>query len=134
MEYLSASLLVELFRHVRSWLANLSRAGQGRKEASRAALRGVIKAARETAVYVRRLEDLGTRDHATEARLAGLWTDLAHALEDLGIHRLAKRCDISGRHWADPSHYDREFLERADVRLERMESLARQILAEVERG
>ena len=133
MEKVSAGLLWEVFKHLRSWLANLSRAGEARKRESVNALREVITAARETAVYMRRMQDTGARDHATEARLARLWTELGFALEDLGMGKLAKRCHVTGRQWADPSFYDEEFLKRADVSLERMEGLAREILREVKR-
>jgi len=45
---------------------------------------------------------------------------------------LAKRCDIRGRYWADPNILDADLLQRADIGLERMEQLARQLLAEIE--
>lgn len=63
-----------------------------------------------------------------------MWSELGFRLKDLGLGALAKRCDISGRYWADPTQFDSEFLQRADVGLERMEQLARQLLAEVERA
>ena len=128
MADINARLLWEIFRHARSWLANLSRAGQKRRGESVAALRGVIKASRMTAAYLRQLGDTGKQDHAREAELAVLWTDLGFALEDLGIENLSKRCRISGKHWSQPDHYSRDFLEKADIRLDRMESLANEIL------
>jgi hypothetical protein len=45
---------------------------------------------------------------------------------------LAKRCDITGRYWADPTQFDQEFLQRADVGLARMEQLARRLVAEID--
>ena len=60
-----------------------------------------------------------------------LWTELGFALEDLGITKLAKRCRIKGKHWADPTKTDKEFLEKADVGLERMEQLANEVLREI---
>ncbi len=128
MENLSAGLLWGIFRHVRSWLSNLDRAGLQRKEQSVRALRGVIIAARETAVYIRRMKDTGQRHHDTESHLAVLWTELGFALQDLRIDKLAKRCRISGKHWSNPEYYDQTFLKRADVSLEQMERLAQQIL------
>lgn len=131
MENISAKLLWSIFKHVRSWLANLQRAGDDRKQQSITALRNIIKAARETAVYIRFLNENGIRDRQTESRLAVLWTELGFALEDLGIDKLAKRCQITGKHWAEPEHYDEEFIKKADISLERMEQLARQILHEI---
>ena len=61
-----------------------------------------------------------------------MWTELGFRLTDLGLDKLAKRCDISGRYWADPQRFDDDFLARADVGLERMEQLARHLIAEVE--
>jgi hypothetical protein len=133
MADVNARLLWDIFRHVRSWLANLSRAGQKRRGESVAALRGVIKASRMTAVYLRQLGDTGRQNHTREAELAVLWTDLGFALEDLGIGKLAKRCRISGKHWSQPNHYDRDFLEKADISLDRMETLANEILHQVGR-
>lgn len=128
MDNLNTNLLWEFFKHVRAWLANLNRAGTQRKEQSVHALRGVIKASRETAVYVRWMRDRSERKHEMEARLAVLWTELGFALEDLGIGKLAKRCQIAGKHWSDPDHYDAAFLKKADISLERMEHLAREIM------
>jgi hypothetical protein len=132
MAVISDVSLWELFKHLRQWLGNLSRAGNARKRQSTLALRAVILAARSTQAYLRQLEDTGKQDHATEARLAGHWTQLGFDLADLGLSKLAKRCDIRGRYWANPDRFDSQFLQRADVGLDRMEQLARQLLAEIE--
>jgi len=124
-------LLWELFRHLKTWLANLQRAGRERKRQSIDALRAVVVAARHTQAYLRRLRDEAGQDHAEEARLAGMWTELGFRLGDLGLTRLAKRCDINGRYWADPEQFDADFLEKADIGLQRMERLARQLIAGV---
>lgn len=131
MEGLTTGLLWDIFTHARSWLANLDRAGKLRKQQSIQALRGVITAARETAVYLRQVKDSGKPNHQTEAHLSILWTELGFALEDLGINKLAKRCQIKGKHWSNPKQYDDNFINKADVSLERMEQLARQILHQV---
>ncbi len=131
MDNVSAGLLRDIFKHVRWWLANLHRAGATRKQQSVTALRNTIKASRETAVYIRFLNDSGVRNQQTESHLSVLWTELGFALEDLGIDKLAKRCQISGKHWANPEHYDEEFIKQADISLERMEQLARQILYDI---
>jgi len=133
MPGVSPSLLWDIFKHVRAWLANLNRAGEARKTQSVKALREVITAARETAVYMRQVQDLGTRDHGAERRLTVLWTELGFALRDLGLNKLAKRCQITGKDWAKPGHYDKDFLDKADVSLERMEHLALQILHQIDR-
>ncbi len=133
MADISAGLLWELFKHARSWLANLSRASARRKLQSKEALRGIIIASRQTAVYLRQLEETGRRDHDAEQQLSVRWTGLGFQLEDLGITRLAKRCQITGKHWSDPKHYDREFLDKADISLDRMERLATEILHQINR-
>jgi hypothetical protein len=132
MAVISDISLWALFRHLGSWLGNLSRARQQRKRESIEALRAVVVAARHTQAYLRQLDDTGQQNHAIEANLAGLWTELGFRLNDLGLTRLAKRCDIRGRYWADPNILDADFLQRADIGLERMEQLARQLLAEIE--
>lgn len=123
-----------LIRHLKRWLVNLRRAGIERKRESIKALRGVILAARDTRAYLRKLKADARPDHAREARLSEIWTRLGFELKDLGLTGLAKRCDVSGRYWSDPSQFDAEFLERADIGLARMEQLARQTVAEIERG
>ena len=122
-----------LIKHLGQWLTNLRRAGNERKRQSIEALRAVIVAARQTRAYLRKLRDTAKQDHAQEAKLAQQWTDLGFVLNDLGLGRLAKRCDITGRYWADPQQFEREFLDKADVGLARMEQLARQMVAEIER-
>lgn len=128
MDILGSELIWEILKHTKSWLSNLGRASGLRKKQSVKALRGVIKASRETAVYVRQLQETGIQNHETEARLALSWTDLGFELQDIGITKLAKRCQIKGKHWADPNQYDDDFLQKADVSLERMEKMAHEIL------
>ncbi len=122
-----------LIKHLGQWLTNLRRAGNARKRQSIEALRAVILAARNTGVYLRKMNDGAKQDHAQEAKLSQMWTELGFVLQDLGLGVLAKRCDITGRYWADPAQFDREFMDRADVGLVRMEQLARQLVAEIER-
>lgn len=121
-----------LIRHLGTWLNNLRRAGEARKRQSIKALRRVITAARTTRAYLRKLNDTARQDHAQEAKLAEKWTRLGFELKDLGLGALAKRCDITGRYWADPAQFEAEFLDKADVGLARMEQLARQMVAEIE--
>jgi len=132
MALISDSVLWELFRHLKSWLTNLQRAGDARKRESVEALRAVVIAARHTQTYLRRLRDHGKQDHAEEARLASMWTELGFRLGDLELTSLAKRCDISGRYWADPDQFEEDFLRKADIGLARMEQLARQMIAQIE--
>ena len=122
-----------LIRHLRLWLTNLRRAGDERKRQSIKALRAVIVATRHTKAYLRKLSETAQQDHAEEARLAQKWTELGFVLQDLGLGALAKRCDITGRYWADPQQFECGFLDKADVGLARMEQLARQLVAEIER-
>ena len=131
MASLTEAGLWALLRHAGRWLANLRRAGQRRRQESREALRAVIKAARRTRTYVRHLKRHRRADAKIEADLAELWTTLGFRLQDLGLGSLAKRCDIKGRFWADPAQFDPQFLARADVSLERIERLARELLAEI---
>ena len=132
MEVISSKLLNDLFNHSSRWLSNLKRAKKARKTASIKALRQVILASRETAVYVRQLNETGHCDHASEKHLALLWTELGFELEDLKLNKLAKRCQIKGKHWSDPKHFDSDFLEKADVSLERMERLAKEVIANLD--
>ena len=133
MDILGSVSIWEILKHVRSWLANLDRASKERKQQSIRALREVVIASRETAVYIRQMQDTGSRNHETEAHLSVLWTALGFELQDIGIDKLAKRCQIKGKEWANPDHYDTDFLKKADVSLERMEKLANEILLQINR-
>ena len=132
MAVVSEVSLWQLFKHLSQWIGNLSRAKQQRQRESIEALRAVVVAARHTQAYLRQLDDTGQQNHATEAQLAALWTELGFRLSDLGLSKLAKRCDIRGRYWANPDTLDKDFLKRADIGLERMEQMARQLLAKIE--
>ena len=127
MDILGSELIWEILKHTKSWLSNLGRASKLRKEQSVKALRGVIKASRETAVYIRQLQETGIQKHEIETRLALSWTDLGFELQDIGITKLAKRCQIKGKQWANPNQYDEDFLQKADISLERMEKMANEI-------
>ena len=130
-EVVTAISLWELVKHTGSWVTNLKRAKDARKKESVEALRKVVIAARKTSVYMRQLKDTGKRSHQAEGELSTLWTELGFALDDLGIDKLAKRCRIKGKHWADPGKTDREYLEKADVGLERMEQIANEVLRDI---
>ena len=126
--------LWELIKHLKQWLINLNRANSARQRRSIEALRAVVVAARHTQAYMRLLKDTASQDHNQEAALSEMWTELGFKLNDHGLVKLAKRCDIKGRYWADPGRFDADFLQKADVGLERMEQLARQMLAQIDRG
>lgn len=125
--------LWELLKHLRQWLSNLKRASEERKKQSIEALRSVIIASRGTATYLREISDTGKQSHSKEAKLSEQWTRLGFQLSDLGLTKLARRCEITGRYWSDPNQFDEGFLKKADISLERMEKLARQMVAEIER-
>lgn len=129
MDVFSPAALWDLIKNASRWLTNLRRANQDRQEASIDALRKVIIASRKTAVYMRQLNDTNKRHYQTEAELATLWTELSFALDDLKVNKLAKRCLINGKKWADPSSMNKAFLIKADAGLERVEQLATQLLA-----
>jgi len=114
---------IELLTHIKRWVSNLLRAGEQRKTQSKEALRSVIRAVRETEIYVRHLREGGTKSINTERELAVRWTDLSFALEDLELESLAKRCRIKGQEWADPSRFDKEFLDKAGTKLSEVENL-----------
>lgn len=133
MDVITTKTLWEILKHAKSWLTNLDRASNERKKQSVRAVRNVITALRETAVYIRSMKDTGNCNHDTETHLSILWTELSFALQDIGINKLAKRCQIKGMLWANPNHYDQDFLQKADISLESMEKLANEILVQINR-
>jgi hypothetical protein len=132
MEIITDISLWELVKYLKQWLVNLGRASSERKAQSIRALRSVIVAARHTRAYVRQLSDTGNQSHETEGQLSVKWTELGFELHDLGLRKLAKRCEVKGRYWADPKQFDESYLKKADIGLERMERLAKQMVAEIE--
>ena len=123
------STLKDLLANLGRYLANLARAGAKRKVDSRKALEGVIRATRQTWVYLRALDDHGKRDYRKEERLTDTWTKLSFELRELGVTALAKRCDIAGGYWANPDKVSIEFLKKARARLKDLELEARTLLA-----
>ena len=94
---LGAAELKTLLTHITRWLVNLGRANDARKQASITAVREVILVTRRTATYLRHVEQTGQQDVQQEQDLAERWTRLGFAMQDLGLGKLAKRCDIRGR-------------------------------------
>lgn len=131
MNPITPSQFSGLLGHLIRWLSNLRRAGEQRKRESVTALRDVILAVRETTVYLRTVHETGEKNLTTEKQLSRLWTELAFQMEDLGLASLAKRCDISGRRWADPARFSDDFLKKADISLESIERLARLTLQDI---
>lgn len=77
------------------------------------------------------MDENGQRDMRKEEEIALLWTELGFELHDLKIDKLAKRCRIKGKHWANPKNSDKEYIKKADISLERMERLANECLLEI---
>lgn len=124
---LTPALLWEIIKHTVKWLINLKRAGNTRKKESSAAVKQVIMASRETAVYMRQITKSGN-NYETEKQLSLLWTDLGFKLKDIGLIKLAELCDLKGVYWSDPDKFDKKFLEKTDLSLEKIEETAKDIL------
>jgi hypothetical protein len=122
-----------LATHVATWLRNLARARSARQQESLQAINHVIAALRMTQAYSRGLKE-GHKNHSTEGEIAAQWTRLAHELERLGLMALAKKCDITGRYWADPSQLDEVFLKQAKTDLASVEKLARDLEVKIRLG
>lgn len=121
---LTAADLISLLTHVKRWISNLRRAGKERKAESRKALRSVILTIRETEVYIRHIKDGGRKSIKTERALALRWTELSFELEDIKLARLANRCRVTGKYWADPSKFDARFLDQLADKLHALEQLS----------
>ena len=119
--------------HVATWLRNLSRAKTDRQQESLQAVNKVILVLRMTQAYSRGLQ-AGEKNHTTEGKIAVQWTELGQELERLGLEALAKKCDIAGRYWADPSQLDAEFLRQAKTDLASVEKLARDLRVKIKLG
>lgn len=128
---IGASELLSIIIHVKKWVTNLMRAKAKRKNESKNALRAVIIAVRETTIYVRNIRNGGEKSIEKEEQLSSLWTNLSFRLEDIGLKKLAKRCNMKGRYWADPTSFDEESLEHTGIRLLDIESLANENLREI---
>ncbi|MCW8886199.1 MAG: hypothetical protein OQK12_13260 [Motiliproteus sp.] len=120
-----------LATHIVRWIANLGRAGDYRKEQSRQCLERVILAVRKTAVYCRSLDQGKPVSHDKEAEIAIEWTQLALELERLKLDKLAKKCRVSGWYWEDQGRFDEEFLRKAQVSFNHIETLASRLLKSI---
>lgn len=134
MPVMTAVEWLDLLTHVKQWVSNLLRARTKRKAESKKALRSVLLAVRETEIYVRKLKEGGKKSIKAEEKLSMRWTNLSFLLEDLKLEKLAKRCEIKGRYWANPSRYDSDFLNKAGTRLPEVERVAVLALAEIDRA
>ena len=126
------STITALGKYVVQWLKGLRDASNERKQDCIAAIENVISAARRTQRYCCE-RDRGQQNSDTEANLSVLWTEIGNDLRRLKVYKLAKRSDLKGRYWAAEPSMPEEFWAQADIGLERMEQLARQIRAEIER-
>ena len=133
-ETLSAIAIAKVIgTHVATWLRNLSRAKSGRQQESLQAINQVILALRMTQAYSRGLQE-GQKNHTTEGEIAVQWTGVGQELERLGLKALAKKCEIAGRYWADPSQLDAAFLRQAKTDLASVEKLARDLQVKIKLG
>ena len=120
--------LWDLVKHAKSWIINLKRAQDSRKNQSKAALRKVIVVTRKTRVYIRQLIDVDSREHSKEAELTEIWTELGYILEDLNLKELSQKCLNKGTYWSDPETLNKKNLEKTNNALKKIEQLATEIL------
>jgi len=120
-----------IITHIKKWVTNLLRAKSERKKQSNEALRAVIRAVRETTIYLRNLREGGQKSIEKERELSLLWTELSFKLEDIGLEKLANRCSLKSRYWADPDAFNKTFFNQADIRLSDIEQLALASLKEL---
>lgn len=127
---ISAQTATALGKYLVQWLRGLMRASEQRKRDCEHAIDSVIAGVRRTQAYCR-ARDKGQINAETEASLAAMWTELGFQLEALGVKKLAKRCDVSGRYWASPEQFSKEWLDQADIGFDSVEKLARQLKAHI---
>ncbi len=120
-----------IITHVKRWVTNLLRAKKERKIKSKEALRAVILAVRMTTSYLSFIEKGGQEHFEKESELSLLWTKLFFKLVDLKLEKLATRCKIVGKKWANHGDFDEDFLKTAENRLSKIEEFAESILMEL---
>jgi hypothetical protein len=79
------------------------------------------------------LREGGEKSIEKQEELSMLWTELSFELKDLGLTKLADRCNMKGKYWADPTEFDADFLDRAGNRLSDIEELAEASLKDLEK-
>ena len=90
-------------------------------------------AARLTRAYVRLLSNTGKLFYGIAVRHSVKWTTLVFGLSDLTLAKRYTRCEIRAETVLILISLRRPFLEKADVVLDPMENLDRQMVAETER-
>ena len=128
---IGASEILSIITHIKKWVTNLLRAKAKRKQQSKDALRAVIRAVRKTTIYLRIIRETGENSIDKEEELSLLWTELSFKLEDIRLKKLAERCIILSRYWADPLEFDESFLSKVGSRLSDIEHLALTSLEEI---
>ena len=125
--------LLPLITHVKKWVTNLLRAKAERKKQSKRALRNVIRTVRKTSIYLRSLREGEKKSIKTEGELSDTWTELSFSLKDIGLKKLADRCDIKGEYWAEFASINEADVKLVKGRLKDIENLARASLKELEK-
>ena len=128
---LPATSAASLARYLLQWLRGLAQASEDRKRECLHAVEAVLAATRRTQRYLEERER-GQTDPRTEAQLAVMWTELGFQLEGLGIKKLAKRCDVKGMYWSNRRKFEAEWWQQADIGLEAVARLARQLRAHIQ--
>ena len=75
-------------------MSNLRRAGDDRKNESRASLEKVILAVRKTSIYYRALDEGQDKNYEKESEISSEWTSLAMELDRLKLYKLSKKCRV----------------------------------------
>lgn len=107
---------------VKTWL--LSRRGSPPDSAVEAVLRAV----NETSRYIADSTAIRRRSRADEVALVRLWQQAALELRRTDP-ALSRRLQMKAEYWADPSSWTEREIARADIYLDDIKRIARQMLA-----
>jgi len=132
VEAVGGAAVSALTTHILKWIANLRRAGDERKNESRACLVKVVLAVRKTSIYCHALDEGQQENYAKEEEISLEWTKLALELDGLKLHKLAKKCRVKGWYWENQGRFDQVFLEKSQITFTQVESLANQLIHEID--
>ena len=130
-EIVGKAAVSSLTTHIIKWVANLGRAGENRKNESRACLEKVILAVIKTRLYCSALDAGQPVDYAKESEIAIEWRTLSMELERLKLLKLAKKCKVKSWYWEDQGRLDADFLKQAQVGFEQVEKTASLLLKQI---
>jgi hypothetical protein len=119
--------LLEIVKSFAEIVPSLILLPKEQRERKDAAMRAIVIALDETAIYYRDLGESSGRSRERENQLAKYWSAAAIPMRHVD-QELAERCDMKAEFWLNPERYDANKIKQLNIQLDNVRETYRSLI------